>query len=124
MKKSFVFIAMLAIAPALFAEDETVSCESDLGQCTYTLSAESFSVTCVCRDGSASGEDGTAAEDGTLDFTLPTEEECKAELESVCKNLFIVDALVENILVSAKHFRCCSNSPAFFFQSRCAAFCT
>ena len=86
MKKSLIFIVILAIAQALFAEDETVSCESDLGQCTYTLSAEFFSGTCVCRDGSASGEDGTAAEDGTLDFTLPTEEECKAELESVCKD--------------------------------------
>ena len=86
MKKSLIFIVMLAIASALFAEDETMSCESDLGQCTYTLSAESFSGTCVCRDGSASGEDGTAAEDGTLDFTLPTEEECMAELESVCKD--------------------------------------
>ena len=86
MKKSLIFIVMLAIASALFAEDETMSCESDLGQCTYTLSAESFSGTCVCRDGIASGEDGTAAEDGTLDFTLPTEEECKEELESVCKD--------------------------------------
>ena len=38
MKKSLVLVAMLAIATTLFAETEMVSCESDKGKCTYTLS--------------------------------------------------------------------------------------
>ena len=84
MKKSLILVAMLVFATTLFAENESVSCESELGQCTYTLSDESFSLECVCRDGSTSGEDAANA-DGNLNFTLPTEEECRAELENVCK---------------------------------------
>ena len=87
MKKSLIFIAMLALATTLFAENESVSCESELGQCTYTLFEESFSLECVCRDGSASGEDWTNGEDGSAEFTLPTEEECKAELDNICKGV-------------------------------------
>ena len=87
MKKSLIFIAMLVLATTLFAENESVSCESALGQCTYTLSDESFSLECVCRDGSASGEDWTNGEEGSAEFTLPTEEECKAELDNICKGV-------------------------------------
>jgi len=82
MKKSLVLVAMLAVATTLFAETEMVSCESDLGKCTYTLSDEFFSQECTCRDGMGEGEDSTI--DGTQ--TLPTDEECDAELEKVCKN--------------------------------------
>ena len=82
MKKSLVLVAMLAVATTLFAETEIVSCESDLGKCTYTLSDEFFSQECTCRDGMGEGEDSTI--DGTQ--TLPTDEECDAELEKVCKN--------------------------------------
>ena len=82
MKRFFAFAAMLAASPLVFAETEIVSCESDLGKCTYTLSSESFSQECVCRDGSGIGENS----DVTSDYALPTDDECDAELEKVCKN--------------------------------------
>jgi hypothetical protein len=82
MKRFFAFVAMLATSPLVFAETEIVSCESDLGKCTYTLSSESFSQECVCRDGSGIGENS----DVTSDYALPTDDECDAELEKVCKN--------------------------------------
>ena len=82
MKRFFAFAAMLAASPLVFAETEIVSCESDLGKCTYTLSSESCSQECVCRDGSGIGENS----DVTSDYALPTDDECDAELEKVCKN--------------------------------------
>jgi len=82
MKRFLAFVAMLAVSPLVFADTEMVSCESDKGKCTYTLSDESFSQECTCRDGMGVGEDSTI--DGTQ--TLPTDEECDAELEKVCKN--------------------------------------
>lgn len=86
MKKSLIFIAMLAFATTLFAEDESISCKSDLGECTFTLSADSFSKDCTCRDGSGVGESELPPEGGTLESTLPTEEECRAEIEDLCGN--------------------------------------
>ena len=82
MKKFLAFAAMFAASPLVFAGTEVVSCESDLGKCTYTLSAESFSQECVCRDGSGISE----ASDLTSEYALPTDDECDAELEKVCKN--------------------------------------
>ena len=82
MKKFLAFAAMLAASPLVFAGTEVVSCESDLGKCTYMLSAESFSQECVCRDGSGIGENS----DLTSDYALPTDDECDAELEEICKN--------------------------------------
>ena len=82
MKKFFAFAAMLAVSPLVFAGTDVVSCESDLGKCTYTLSDESFSQECVCRDGSGISE----ASDLTSEYALPTDDECDAELEKVCKN--------------------------------------
>ena len=86
MKRFFAFAAMLAASPLVFAETEIVSCESDLGKCTYTLSSESFSQECVCRDGSGISEAGMPSEGGSVESTLPTDDECDAELEKVCKN--------------------------------------
>ena len=86
MKRFLAFAAMLAVATTLFAETEMVSCESDKGKCTYTLSDESFSQECVCRDGSGISEAGMPSEGGSVESTLPTDEECDAELEKVCKN--------------------------------------
>ncbi len=82
MKKFLAFAAMLAVSPLVFAGTDVVSCESDLGKCTYTLSDESFSQECVCRDGSGISE----ASDLTSEYALPTDDECDAELEKVCKN--------------------------------------
>ena len=93
MKKSLIFIAILAIAAALFAENDTISCESDLGKCTYTLSADSFNRECTCRDNTGFADAEIAPEGGTVEATLPTEEECLAELEDICGN---ADILCEN----------------------------
>ena len=84
MKKSLIFIAMLAVSATLFAEDESISCETDLGKCTFTLSADSFSTDCTCRDGSGMGDSEIPPEGGTVESILPTEEECKAEIEDFC----------------------------------------
>ena len=86
MKKLLVMLAMLVFATTLFAEDESVSCESDLGKCTFTLSSDSFSRECTCRDGSGMGESEVPPEGGTVESILPTEEECKAEIEDFCGN--------------------------------------
>ena len=91
MKKSLILIAMLAmpaIATTLFAE--TRSCESDLGKCTYELTADSFSRDCTCRDGSGIGEAELPSEGGTVESTLPTKEECEAELQDICGDAGIV----------------------------------
>ena len=66
MKNSLIFIAMLAVATTLFAENDTISCESDLGKCTFTISADSLNKECECRDGSGIGEAEMPAEGGTL----------------------------------------------------------
>ena len=90
MKRFLAFAAMLAVSSLVFAENDTVSCESDLGKCTYTLSADSFSKECECRDGNGIGESELPPEGGTLESTLPTEEECLAELEDICGNADIL----------------------------------
>ena len=82
MKKFLAFAAMLAASPLVFAETEIVSCESDLGKCTYTLSADSFSKNCICRDETEFND----YEDGIVESTLPTDDECDAELKKVCKD--------------------------------------
>ena len=92
MKNSLIFIAMLAITSTLFAEDNTVSCESDLGKCTYTLT-DSFTRECTCRDNTGFADAEIPPEGGTIDSTLPTEAECLAELADVCGN---ADILCEN----------------------------
>ncbi len=93
MKKSLILIAMLAVATTLFAENDTISCESDLGKCTYTISADSFNRECTCRDNTGFADAEIAPEGGTVESTLPTEEECLAELEDTCGN---ADIFCEN----------------------------
>ena len=82
MKKFLAFAAMLAVSPLVFAETEIVSCESDLGKCTYKLSEASFSKNCICRDETEFND----YEDGIVESTLPTDDECDAELKKVCKD--------------------------------------
>lgn len=89
MKKTLVFIAILTVATTLFAENESISCKSDLGECTFTLSADSFSKECTCRDGSGMGDSEIPPEGGTVESILPTEEECQAEIEDFCGNAAI-----------------------------------
>ena len=80
MKKLLAILVMLAAATTLFAE--TVNCESEKGKCTYKLTDEFYSQECTCRDGMSVGEDSSI--DDTK--TLPTADECEAELEKVCQN--------------------------------------
>lgn len=77
MKKSLIFIAILAVAITIFAE--TLTCEAEKGNCTYTLSAGSLSKECYCND-------DTRSSDTTSASALPTEDECKAEANEICQN--------------------------------------
>ena len=77
MKKLLVLVAMLAAATTLFAE--TLTCEAEKGGCTYTLSAGSLSKECYCNDDTSSSSETSAS-------ALPTEDECKAEANEICKN--------------------------------------
>ena len=83
-EKLLIFIAMLALAMTLFAE--TLDCQSELGRCMYELLDDSFTKECFCLDGIGTSEMETPSENGTFDFTLPTKEECLAEIENICKN--------------------------------------
>ena len=86
MKKFLAFAAMLVASPLVFAGTEMVSCESDNGKCTFTLSSESLSKECVCRDGREVSESEMFPEGGSASSALPTEEECEAELLINCQN--------------------------------------
>ena len=88
MKKSLIMLLMLIAAMTLFAE--TFTCKSDLGKCTYEVTADSFSKECECRDGGGIGEAELPSEGGTVESTLPTEEECLAELADACGNAGIM----------------------------------
>ena len=79
MKKSLIFIAMLALATTLFAEDEKMSCESDNGKCTYTLSGNDYNIECICRN----GKEISDVEKHEGSTNLPTNEECIGALEGV-----------------------------------------
>lgn len=82
MKKLLVVIAMLAAATALFAE--SVSCESEKGKCTFELSGGALSSECECSDGTGFADSEIPGEGDSA--TLPTKEECEAELEDACQN--------------------------------------
>ena len=84
MKKLFVILGIFAVTATLFAE--TLDCQSELGRCMYELLDDSFTKECFCLDGIGTSEMETPSEDGTFDFTLPTKEECLAEIENICKN--------------------------------------
>lgn len=84
MKKLFVIFGIFAVTATLSAE--ILECQSELGRCRYELLDDSFTKECVCIDGIGTNELETPSEDGTFDFTLPTEEECLAEIENLCKN--------------------------------------
>ena len=77
MKKSLIFIAIFAVTVTLFAENESVSCESESGKCTYTLSGNDYNIECTCR----SGEEISYVEEHEGSTNLPTNEECLAQLD-------------------------------------------
>ena len=74
MKKSLIFIAMLALATTLFAENEKVSCESDSGKCSFERSGEMLDIECICRN----GKEISYAEETNF---FPDDEECLAQLD-------------------------------------------
>ena len=81
MKKSLILTAIMIAAATLFAE--TVTCESKMGKCTYEITSNgNYSEDCICRDGYGGGEGGNYG----MPTTLPTEEECLANLDKHCKN--------------------------------------
>lgn len=84
MKKSLIFIAMLALATTLFAENEKMSCESELGTCNYEISEEEhrFVQECICSTGYRVFDSRPIEEA----FMPANEEECVEKLdEEICK---------------------------------------
>ncbi len=81
MKKSLILVAIMIAAATLFAE--TVTCESKMGKCTYEITSNgNYSEDCICRNGEGRGEGGNYG----MPTTLPTEDECLANLEKKCKD--------------------------------------
>ena len=84
MKRLWIFIAMLALATTLFAEDEKMSCESELGTCNYEISEEEhmFVQECICSTGYRVFDSRPIEEA----FMPASEEECLERLdEEICK---------------------------------------
>ena len=84
MKKSLIFTAMLALATTLFAENEKMSCESELGTCNYEISEEvhRFVQECICSTGYRVFDSRPIEEA----FMPANEEECVEKLdEEICK---------------------------------------
>ena len=82
-KQLLIFIAIFAVVATLFAENETVSCESDYGKCSFELSDETLSQNCVCSNGREfSGSDPVFE-----GYTMVTEEGCLSEIDNWCKKI-------------------------------------
>lgn len=81
MKKSLILVSIMFAATTLFAE--TITCESKMGECVYEINLNgNYSESCICRNGEGRGEGGSYG----MPTTLPTEEECLANLEKHCKD--------------------------------------
>ena len=52
MKKTLILVAIMLAAATLFAETETMTCESDEGTCVYELDGTVFHEYCTCEGGS------------------------------------------------------------------------
>ena len=84
MKRLWIFIAMLALATTLFAENEKMSCESEFGTCNYEISEEEhmFVQECICSTGYRVFDSRPIEEA----FMPASEEECLERLdEEICK---------------------------------------
>lgn len=82
MKKTVVLAAVFAVATALFAEEKSVSCESELGKCSLTLTDGSLRSECECRD----GEGYVSDENVQPETTSLSNETCMAKIEKLCKD--------------------------------------
>ena len=83
-KKFLIFTAILAAATALFAENEKMSCESELGTCNYEISEEEhrFVQECICSTGYRVFDSRPIEEA----FMPANEEECLEKLnEEICQ---------------------------------------
>ena len=52
MKKTLILVAIMLAAATLFAETETMTCESEAGTCVYELDGTVFHEYCTCDGGS------------------------------------------------------------------------
>ncbi len=84
-KKFLIFIAILAVAATLFAENETVSCESKYGTCSLERSEEKIFHNCVCSNGNGSDFYDPVIE-GFNDGPL-TEKWCQSTIDDYCKKI-------------------------------------
>ena len=84
-KKFLIFVAILAVAAILWAENQTISCESKYGTCSLELSDEALSQNCVCRDGREFGLSDPVIE-GFNDGPL-TEKWCQTTIDDMCKKI-------------------------------------
>ena len=84
-KKFLSFIAMLAVASMLSAENQTTSCESKYGTCSFELSDKDLRTNCVCYDERDFTFTDPFPEDGSFTDTLPTEEWCQKTIDDLCK---------------------------------------
>ncbi len=80
MRKTVLTLwAACFFVPLTAYAEESVSCESDLGSCTFTKTT----ITCECSDDSFGGGIASISPDGD-EMPLPSQEECKAEIQKQC----------------------------------------
>ena len=84
-KKFLIFIAMLAVAAILWAENQTISCESKYGTCSLERSEEKIFHNCVCSNGNGSDFYDPVIE-GFNDGPL-TEKWCQSTIDDYCKKI-------------------------------------
>ena len=82
MKKTLILVAMMLAAATLFAETETMTCESEAGTCVYELDGTVFHEYCTCEGGTydkINNHSNSAA--------MPTELECSwnTDADAYCK---------------------------------------
>ena len=90
MKKSLILIAMMLAMATLFAETETMTCESEEGTCVYELDGTVFHEYCTCDGGSydkINNHSNSAAMPSELDCSQNTDADvyCKTNTFS-CEN--------------------------------------
>ena len=84
-KQLLIFIAMLALAMTLFAENESVSCESEYGTCSLERSDTKLEKRCFCHNGNEHYVSDPVIE-GFNDGPL-TEEWCQTTIDDLCKKI-------------------------------------
>ena len=83
--KLLIFAVIFAFSAMLLAENQTTSCESEYGTCSFELSDKAYRTDCVCYDERDFEFIDPFPEDGSFTYTLPTEEWCQKEIVDLCK---------------------------------------